>query len=86
MTPSQDLTLKNAREFLEQGLSQIKADTIELDLADLAQVDSSALAVLLALARKAPAGHNFRNPPESLANLAVLYGVDQYLFPADVAG
>jgi phospholipid transport system transporter-binding protein len=81
---SQDLTLQNALEFLEHGATQIKADTIELDLASLAQVDSSALAVLLALARRAPAGHKFRNPPESLANLAVLYGVDQYLFPAKV--
>jgi phospholipid transport system transporter-binding protein len=80
---TQDLTLQNARSFLERTRAQVSDDKIDLDLAGLTHVDSSALAVLLALAREAPAGHQFHNPPDSLSNLARLYGVDQFLFPAD---
>ncbi len=73
------LTLANASEFLANGRAQIDAGNLSFDLSGLKAVDSSALACLLALARKS-GSCTFSNPPESLLNLARLYGVQELLF------
>jgi ABC-type transporter Mla MlaB component len=73
------LTLANASQFLANGRAQIQAGNHSFDLAGLKSVDSSALACLLELARQSDAC-KFENPPESLLNLARLYGVEQILF------
>lgn len=78
---SQGLTLDNATTFLADARDRLAGGQTVIDLAGLAPVDSSALAVLLALARQAPGGCEFSNPPDSLLNLARLYGVDGLLFP-----
>lgn len=75
------LTLPDISNFLTVARSVLSTGAATLDLQHIRQVDSSALAALLAIARAAPQGCSFRNPPESLTNLARLYGVDQLLFP-----
>ena len=73
------LTLANASQFLADARTQIEAGNQSFDLSGLRSVDSSALACLLELARQSD-GCTFKNPPQSLLNLARLYDVEQILF------
>lgn len=73
------LNLDNATRFLASSRAQIAAGNQTFDLSGLKSVDSSALACLLELARHSD-GCKFENPPDSLLNLARLYGVEQILF------
>ena len=80
--PAESLTLANARLVLAEGLRAIAAGQAEIDLSQLATVDSSAVATLLAWKRAAAA----RNAPLALTNLSAslqslagLYGVAELL-------
>ena len=76
--PAESLTLANARLVLAEGLRAIAAGQPEIDLSQLATVDSSAVATLLAWKRAAAARNAplvLSNLPESLRSLAGLYGV-----------
>lgn len=80
--PAESLTLANARMVLAEGLRAIAAGQPEIDLSQLATVDSSAVATLLAwkraaAARSAPLA--LKNLPASLQSLASLYGVTELL-------
>jgi phospholipid transport system transporter-binding protein len=73
------LTQHEARDCLQALRSRMPAagatSPIQIDAAPLERFDSSALAVLLACRRAAPAGFAVRSVPPRLAGLARLYGV-----------
>ena len=76
------LTMHNAGAVLEQGLAAIAGGPTEIDLAALTELDSAAVAALLAWQRAARAKGavlNFVNLPPSLQSLVQLYGVDGLL-------
>lgn len=75
------MLIVNARALLEAGRALLRSESetsVELDLAAVQEVDSSALAVVFGLRRSAGVreiGLRVLNPPESLLSLAELYGV-----------
>ncbi|WP_454732285.1 MULTISPECIES: STAS domain-containing protein [Cupriavidus] len=85
------LTNRNAAAVLRDGLARLAQGEDRVDCSALAQVDSAAVAVLLAWQRDA-AGRgqvlSFVGVPAQLAQLATLYGVDSLLqlTPAADAG
>ncbi|HVL77559.1 MAG TPA: STAS domain-containing protein [Noviherbaspirillum sp.] len=82
--PPLTLTVNNAGLALEAGLRAIEEGQTEIDLGELAAVDSAAVATLLAwqrAARARGAALRFANVPANLLGLAALYGVDELLRP-----
>ncbi|MDQ9171018.1 STAS domain-containing protein [Oxalobacteraceae bacterium R-40] len=80
--PSDTLNFANAKATLEAGLLAISSGQTEIDLARLASVDSSAVAVLLAWQRAAQAKGSvlhFHHVPHNLQSLIDLYSVDTLL-------
>jgi len=78
------VTLANVAALLEEGRRHLAEGAGTVDLAGVTELDSSALALLLAWLRDARAGGRavaFANLPESLQTIARLYGV-QDLLPA----
>ena len=78
------LTLANVAQVLEEGRRHLAEGAATVDLAEVNELDSSALALLLAWLREAKAAGRalaFTNLPESLQTIARLYGV-QDLLPA----
>ncbi|CAG9182822.1 STAS domain-containing protein [Cupriavidus respiraculi] len=76
------LTNRNAAAMLRDGLARVAQGEAEIDCGALGQVDSAAVAVMLALARAAQARNTalrFVAVPRQLAELATLYGVDGLL-------
>ncbi len=78
------MVIANARTQLEAGRLVLRARTspMEIDLSAVAEVDSSALSVLLAWLRTADE-HGLAlcitHPPANLISLATLYGVAELL-------
>jgi phospholipid transport system transporter-binding protein len=86
LSVSAPMVIANARTLLETGRRCLplgkSADPVLLDLAAVAEVDSSALSVVLAWLRTAAErGVVLRivHPPASLISLAALYGVSELL-------
>jgi len=78
------VTLANVAQVLEEGRRHLAEGAGTVDLAEVTELDSSALALLLAWLREAKAAGRtlaFANLPESLQTIARLYGV-QDLLPA----
>jgi phospholipid transport system transporter-binding protein len=78
------VTLANVAQVLEEGRRHLAEGVATVDLAEVSELDSSALALLLAWLREAKAAGRalaFTNLPESLQTIARLYGV-QDLLPA----
>ena len=78
------VTLANVAQVLEEGRRHLAEGAATVDLAEVSELDSSALALLLAWLRDAKAAGRalaFTNLPESLQTIARLYGV-QDLLPA----
>ncbi len=76
------LTNQNAAAVLHDGLARVAQGEVQVDCAGLTQVDSSAVAVLLAWNRAAAARNlalSMRGVPAQLSQLAGLYGVDGLL-------
>lgn len=76
------VTLANVALVLEEGYAQIQAGASAVDLAEVTELDSSLLAMLLAWlreARRLGRGLDIANLPEGLATIARLYGVDELL-------
>lgn len=76
------LSMESAPTALAEGLSAIATGNIEIDLSQLQQFDSSAVAALLAWQRAAAqVGKPLRvsDAPAGLASLARLYGVEHLL-------
>ncbi|MGH8786259.1 MAG: STAS domain-containing protein [Cupriavidus necator] len=82
------LTNQNAAAVLRDGLARVAQGEVQVDCTGLAQVDSSAVAVLLAWNRAAAARKlalSLRGVPPQLSQLASLYGVDGLLGLAPAA-
>ena len=78
------VTLGNAAALLEEGRRHIAEGVQTVDLAEVNEMDSALLAVLLAWLRDSRGREkqlSFVNLPESLRTIAQLYGVDR-LIPA----
>lgn len=76
------VTLARVAALLEQGRAQIQAGARVVDLAGVTELDSSALAMLLAWLREARARDRelaFTGFPGGLTAIARLYGVDGLL-------
>ena len=76
------VTLGNAAALLEEGRRHIAEGVQTVDLAEVNEMDSALLAVLLAWLRDARGAErklSFVNLPESLRTIAQLYGVDRLL-------
>ena len=76
------VTLGNAATLLEEGRRHIAEGVQTVDLAEVNEMDSALLAVLLAWLRDARSRGkklSFVNLPESLRTIAQLYGVDRLI-------
>ena len=76
------LTIRNAAAVLEEGNRLFSADGIALDLAEVTEVDSAAVSLLLEWRRGAERRRQrirFVNLPENLKSLAKLYGFTELL-------
>jgi phospholipid transport system transporter-binding protein len=76
------VTLANAGRVLEEGRAHLAEGARIVDLAEVSELDSSLLALLLAWLRDAQGRSRelaFANLPESLRTIARLYGVDGML-------
>jgi phospholipid transport system transporter-binding protein len=76
------VTLGNAAALLEEGRRHIAEGVQTVDLAEVNEMDSALLAVLLAWLRDAHSREkklSFVNLPGSLRTIAQLYGVDRLI-------
>lgn len=68
--------------LLPEAAREVRAGAAVVDLAAVTEVDSAAVALALALAREARAAGRdvaFDNVPQSVLQLAALYGVSEFL-------
>lgn len=76
------VTIDNVVTVTEQGVALFDRDDLVIDLAQVTEVDSSAVSMLLEWQRKAHS-HNrqlhFTNLPMTLKSLAQLYGVSELI-------
>ena len=82
MRVSGAVTLANVAALLDEGRRHIAEGAHTVDLAEVSEMDSALLALLLAWTREALARSGklgFANAPESLRTIARLYGVDALL-------
>jgi phospholipid transport system transporter-binding protein len=81
ITVSGAVTLANAARLLEEGRQHLAEGARTVDLGEVTELDSSALALILAWLRDARAAGKrelaFANLPPSLQTLARLYGVEE---------
>ena len=85
MLVSGALTLASVAADLEQGKAAIAEGVRSIDLAEVGELDSSALALLLAWLREAKRQGKqltFTNLPQGLTTIASLYGVAELLSAA----
>ena len=76
------MTIAGASRLLAAGCAEIGGSTQIFDLAAVTEVDSSALAVMLAWQRKAAKAQGtvqFVHVPAGIRALADLYGIDELL-------
>ena len=76
------VTLANVAALLDEGRKHLAEGVRTVDLAEVTELDSALLALLLAWLREAKASERtltFANLPESLRTIARLYGVDRLL-------
>lgn len=82
MLLSGPVTLANVAGLLEEGRRHLAEGVERVDLAEVKEMDSALLALMLAWMRDAKARDRtlaFANLPESLRTIARLYGVDRLL-------
>lgn len=76
------ITNANAAALMDVGATAIRSGDLSFDLGAVQQVDSAAVALLLAWQREAQSKGGrlaLTNVPPALLNLASLYGVDSLL-------
>lgn len=76
------MTTETAAALVEAGLASIRGGDLGVDLADVTEVDSAGVAMLLAWQREAAVRGGtlaLTHIPPALASLARLYGVDSLL-------
>lgn len=77
-----ELTIPTATKQLAEGIAALNKGMSEFDFSALHEMDSSALALILAWRRESERlGKQFHciNLPDNLKNLAALYGVENYI-------
>jgi phospholipid transport system transporter-binding protein len=82
MLVSGPVTLANVTALLDEGRRHLAEGVQTVDLAEVSEMDSALLALLLAWLRDAKAREQpiaFTHPPASLLTIARLYGVDRLL-------
>jgi phospholipid transport system transporter-binding protein len=82
MLISGPVTLGNVAAVLEEGRRHVADGVQTVDLAEVSEMDSALLAVMLAWLRDAKVREQaltFANLPESLRTIGRLYGVDRLL-------
>jgi phospholipid transport system transporter-binding protein len=82
MLVSGPVTLGNVTAILEEGRRHLAEGVNTVDLAEVSEMDSALLALLLAWMRDAKTREQtiaVANPPESLRTIARLYGVDRLI-------
>ncbi len=78
------ITVSNASQTLQAGLAALQGGTQEFDCAPLQQLDSAAVATLLAWLRAARTQGRqltFLNLPPNLLALIQMYGVESLILP-----
>lgn len=83
--PAQELSLQNAVNSVQAGLTAIAKGQIDFDLSALTIVDSSAVAVMLEWQRAAKRLDKvitFHGVPVNVSSLIELYGLSDLLTPA----
>ena len=76
------MTLQTVKALFEHGLKAAPGAAVEIDLAQVEAVDSSAVSLLLAWLREARRNKltlTFTHIPDNLTSLARLYGVAELL-------
>lgn len=79
------ITFNNVVAVVERGIALFNHDDLVIDLTRVAEVDSSAVSVLLEWQREAGRRHHrmhFANMPQNLRGLAQLYGVSELILQA----
>ena len=82
MALSGPVTLANVAAVLEEGRRHLDDGVESVDLAEVTEMDSALLALLLAWMREAKSRNRalaLANPPPALRTIARLYGVDTLL-------
>ena len=77
------VTFETAPQALEAAAGAVAAGVRQFDLSGCTEFDSSLLALLLELSRRAGAPVRVLGVPPNLRKLAALYGVDEILFERD---
>ena len=89
MFVSGPLTLASVAAVLHEGSTAIEQGVRSVDLGEVGELDSSALALLLAWLREAKQRNrdlSFANLPQGLTTIARLYGVTDLLPVAPASG
>lgn len=76
------VTIVNVVAVIAQGVALFDRDELVIDLAQVSEVDSSAVSMLLEWQREASRSKRrlrFANMPENLQSLARLYGVSEII-------
>jgi len=76
------VTLANVAEVMAEGSKHLREGVSTVDVGEVAELDSSLLAMLLAWMREAKASGmdlKFVNLPDALRTIAHLYGVEELL-------
>jgi phospholipid transport system transporter-binding protein len=76
------VTIANVQSLLDEGARQIAGPQVTIDLAGVAEVDSTAVSLLLEWRRQATGANRvlrYINLPANLKSLAELYGVTELL-------
>ena len=82
MLVSGPVTLATVGALLDSGLEQVRDGVRVVDLAEVAELDSSLVAAVLAWLREAQRASRpleLANPPEGFSTLAQLYGIGDLL-------
>ena len=82
MLVSGGVTLSTVGSLLESGLEQVRDGVRVVDLAEVAELDSSLVAAVLAWLREAQRVDRtlqLANPPQGFSTLAQLYGIGELL-------
>lgn len=77
------ITIDNVVAITQHGVTLFEENSLDIDLASVAEVDSSIVSMLLEWLREAKRKNirlRFINIPESVTSLMQLYGVSEFFF------
>lgn len=79
---SGDVHMDNAHFILAESKAFLMGKDVEIDFADVTDVDTAALSLIMEWQRRAMASNckvTFSNLPANLSSLAALYGVTEFI-------